>query len=104
MTTSIAPTPTIADVARLFIRHPLRWLLPAVVVATCASAFALLKPASWEAAQALMVRAEASGNAGGAGRFRDLTEMKTLQETLLEIAKNKSVLTAALQKVGAPAD
>ena len=41
MTTSIAPTPTIADVARLFIRHPLRWLLPAVVVATCASAFAL---------------------------------------------------------------
>ncbi len=104
MTTSIAPTPTIVDVARLFIRHPLRWLLPAVVVATCASAFALLKPASWEASQALMVRAEASGNAGGAGRFRDLTEMKTLQETLLEIAKNKSVLTAALQKVGAPAD
>ena len=104
MTTPIASTPTLADVAKLFLRHPLRWLLPAVVVAACASAFALLKPASWEASQALMVRAEASGNAGGAGRFRDLTEMKTLQETLLEIAKNKAVLTAALREVGPPAD
>ena len=103
-TPAAGPTPTVFDVARLFIRHPLRWLLPAAIVAAGASAYALLKPATWEASQALMVRAEAGNNPGGPGRFRDLSEMKTFQETVLEVAKNKSVLTAALQSVGPPED
>jgi uncharacterized protein involved in exopolysaccharide biosynthesis len=103
-TPAAGPTPTVFDVARLFIRHPLRWLLPAAIVAAGASAYALLKPATWEASQALMVRAEAGNNPGGPGRFRDLSEMKTFQETVLEVAKNKSVLTAALQTVGPPED
>ncbi|MGC3971743.1 MAG: hypothetical protein QM775_31695 [Pirellulales bacterium] len=101
---AVATTPALLDVARLFIRYPLRWLVPAAIVAVGASAYALLKPATWEASQALMVRAEASNNAGGLGRFRDLTEMKTFQETLLEVAKNKAVLIAALTEAGPSAD
>lgn len=92
--------PVFADFLRLFIRHPLRWALPAVVIATAAAAYAVVKPDTWEASLTLVVRAEASGNLDGAGRFRHLTEMKTLQETLLEIAKSRAVLTAALVKAG----
>ena len=38
-----------ADIARLFVRYPLRWLVPAVCVAVGAAGYALLKPATWEA-------------------------------------------------------
>jgi len=99
-----APAPILADIVGLFIRHPLRWAVPAVVVAAAASLFALTKPVTWEAALTMTVRAEANGNQGGAGRFRDLSEMKTVQETVLEVAKNRAVLEAALRKVGPPAD
>ncbi|MCE9607381.1 MAG: hypothetical protein K8U03_21050 [Planctomycetia bacterium] len=99
-----APVPVLSDIVGLFIRHPLRWALPAVVVAAIASLYAVTKPATWEAALTLTVRAEATGNQGGAGRFRDLSEMKTVQETVLELAKNRAVLEAALRKVGLPAN
>lgn len=96
--------PILSDIVGLFVRHPLRWALPAVVVAALASLFAVAKPVTWEAAVTMTVRAEATNNQGGAGRFRDLSEMKTVQETVLELAKNRAVLDAALRKVGAPAD
>lgn len=95
-----APTP--ADVIRLLARHPLRWLVPALCVAACGTFVAAKKSDVWEASLALIVRAEANGNLGGAGRFRDLSEMKTLQETVLEIAKNRAVLAAALREIGPP--
>lgn len=101
MATDNSP-PTLFDVGRLFVKYPLRWLGPAVLVAGAASAYALMKPPTWEASQAFIVRAEAGGNVAAPGRFRDLSEMKTFQETLLEIAKNRSVATAALKAVGPP--
>lgn len=97
-----AASPTLADLARLLVRHPLRWLLPAAVVAAAATYVALKKTDVWEATLAVIVRAEAGGNSIGAGRFRDLSEMKTLQETVMEIAKNRAVLQAALVQVGPP--
>ena len=99
-----APVPILTDIIRLFIRHPFRWLVPAIVVAAAASLYAVTKPTIWEAAVTMTVRAEAAGNQGGPGRFRDLSEMKTVQETVLELAKNRGVLDAALRKVGASAD
>lgn len=99
-----APVPILSDIVGLFIRHPLRWAVPAIVVAAAASLYAVTKPATWEAAVTMTVRAEAAGNQGGPGRFRDLSEMKTVQETVLELAKNRGVLEAALRKVGPPVD
>src|SRR5438552_2443451 len=95
-----ASPPVLADFARLFVRYPLRWLVPAAVVATGMIGYALLKPVTWQASQTFVVRAEASGNLDGPGRFRHLSEMKTLEETLLETAKSRAALTAALIAVG----
>jgi len=96
--------PVLADVARLFIRYPMRWLLPAALIALGTIAYAFLHSPTWQASQALIVRAEASGNLEGPGRFRHLAEMKTLEETLLEIAKSRAALAAAMVAVGPPAD
>ena len=95
-------SPVLTDVVRLLVRHPLRWLVPALCVAVGGAFVAARKADVWEASLALIVRAEAGGNVGG-GRFRDLSEMKTLQETVLEVAKNRAVLAAALAVVGPPA-
>jgi uncharacterized protein involved in exopolysaccharide biosynthesis len=81
-----------------------RWLLPAVVIAAAATVYALVGPATWEASQALMVRNQASNAERSPGKFSDPDEMKTVQETVLEVAKSRSVLRAALGEVGPPAD
>lgn len=94
--------PVLADFLRLFIRHPLRWLVPAMLVAAAVSGYAAVKPDAWESSLTLVVRAEASGNQEMPGRFRQLSDMKTLQETFLELAKSRPVSSAALQQVGPP--
>lgn len=99
-----SPMPSAADLGRLFVRHPARWLLPAVVCGAIALAYALLKDDEWMAAMGLIVRNEAAGNVDGPGKFRHSDELKHLQETLLEIVKNRDVLTHTLLAVGPPAD
>ncbi len=83
--------------------HPRRWLIPAIAVTLLAGAYALVRPATWEASQALTVRNEASGPQDTLGRFSQPEEMKTVQETILELSKSHSVLSAALKEVGPPA-
>lgn len=95
-----ATTPVLADFARLFVRYPLRWIVPAVLVAAGAIGYALVKPATWQAVLTLVVRGDANGAGDSLGRFRDLTEMKKLEETLLETAKSRTSLEAALVAVG----
>lgn len=95
-----ASPPVLADFARLFVRYPLRWIVPAAVVAAGAIGYALVKPATWEAVLTLVVRGDANGAGDSLGRFRDLTEMKKLEETLLETAKSRTSLQAALVAVG----
>jgi uncharacterized protein involved in exopolysaccharide biosynthesis len=99
-----ASPPVIADFVRLFVRHPLRWIVPAVVVAAGVTAYAFLKPPTWQAVLTLVVRGEANGAGDALGRFRDLTEMKKLEETLLETAKSRASLQAALTTVGPSPD
>jgi uncharacterized protein involved in exopolysaccharide biosynthesis len=84
--------------------HVMRWLLPAVVIAAAVAIYAVVRPATWEASQALMVRNEASNAERSPGKFSYPDEMKTVQETILEVAKSRSVLRAALREVGPPAD
>jgi len=91
-------------VFHLFRVHVKRWLLPAVAIAAAVGVYAVVREATWEASQALMVRNEASNAEKSPGKFSYPDEMKTVQETILEVAKSRSVLNAALREVGPPAD
>ncbi|MBN2293691.1 MAG: hypothetical protein JXM70_14780 [Pirellulales bacterium] len=83
--------------------HPWHWLCPALVIAAVALFYAVVRPDTWAASQALIVRNEAVFNSEGSGRFDHVDQMKTLQETILEVARSRPVLEAALKDVG-PAD
>jgi polysaccharide biosynthesis transport protein len=80
------------------------WLTPAVLVAAAVGVFAAMHHDTWEASQALIVRNEISPGEKGLGKFSYPEEMKTVQETILELLKSRSVLEAALREVGPSAD
>ena len=102
LTQPTVPSPK--QVLHLLRAHVKRWLLPAVVIAAAVGVYAVLHTPTWEASQALMVRNEASNAERSPGKFSYPEEMKTVQETILEVAKSRSVLEAALREVGPPAD
>ncbi len=59
---------------------------------------AIMKPRMWEASQALHVRQEVAHRTDvRPGSFASLSEMKTLQETILEVAKSQRVIRATLK-------
>ncbi|MBN1854812.1 MAG: hypothetical protein JW829_18915 [Pirellulales bacterium] len=90
---------------RLFIQGRRFWLIPTVVGGVLGIAVAIGMPRYWEASQALIVRETAmGGQSHQPGRFASLSEMKTLQETVLELAKSKSVVEATLKEVGPPSN
>ncbi|MBI3838935.1 MAG: hypothetical protein HY288_13520 [Planctomycetia bacterium] len=94
----------LGDVLRTITGHPRRLIVPVVLFTLGALVYALVRPTAWEAAQALVVRDEAGDRLSRPGKFAHLDEMKTSQETVLELAKNRSVLSRALAEVGPPED
>ncbi len=80
--------------------HPWHWLGPAVLVGAVAVLYAVVRPNTWAASQALIVRNEAVPNSEGSGRLNHAEQMKTLQETVLEVARSRPVLHSALKDVG----
>ncbi|HEX3658364.1 MAG TPA: hypothetical protein VHV55_21420 [Pirellulales bacterium] len=91
-----------SDLVRLVIAYPRRWFVPAALVALLGLTYALVRTDKFEASQALIVRNEVAGNSDSPGRFRHSDEMKTLLETVLELAKSHGVLEQALIEVGPP--
>lgn len=91
-----APRRTI-DLLRRY-RH--RWLLPALVIGGLSGLYAALKHDRWEASQTVTVRNEAAPSELKPGEFVLEDKMKATQETLLEIARSRPVLAAALADVG----
>ena len=81
-----------------------RWLGTAVVITAGAAAYALLMPKSWQSLQAIIVRNEAVGNDSDTARFHGPEEIKSIEETIVELSKSRKVLRAALVEVGPPAD
>lgn len=79
--------------------HPRRWMVPAALVAVTACVYAVFGRSTWEASQALMVRAEAANGQLSPGKFNGLDEMKIVEETILELARTRGVLEAALAAV-----
>lgn len=92
-----------SDVLKILKTHRRRWLMPTFVVAAVALVYSLIRPATWEASQALTVRDEAVGGER-LGKFHFSDDMKNVQETILELAKSHSVLEATLKQVGPPSD
>lgn len=94
--TSLSPQ----DLVRLIWTQRKLWLATTVVCAVLAAAFSLVMPRYWDAYQGLVVRQETAGSAATRpGKFADLYEMKTLQETILELAKSQRVVSATLEAV-----
>src|SRR4051794_8224997 len=92
-----------ADFVRLVRRHVGCWAIPAVVCAVVAGGYSLVAPKQWQATQALIIRPEAASvSESKLGKFSDLSEMKTLQETILELAKSQGVVQETLRAVGPP--
>jgi uncharacterized protein involved in exopolysaccharide biosynthesis len=91
------------QVAKLLLSHPKRWLLPAAAVFVLTGIYAAVRPATWQASQALVIRNEAATNGSEPGKFSHADEMKTFQETILELVRSEGVLETALRKVGPPA-
>jgi uncharacterized protein involved in exopolysaccharide biosynthesis len=91
------------NVASLLKAYPKRWLVPAAAVAVLAAFYAFAWPSTWEAGQALIIRNAAANNDQHVGKFSHADEMKTVQETILELVRSRGVLEAALEKVGPPA-
>lgn len=79
------------------------WLAPALLGLVAGAAYARLRPAVWEASQGLLLRDEALSNLGRQGRIDSSESRKTAQETILEIARNRLVVAAALKAIGPPA-
>jgi len=91
-------TPT--ECVRLLTVYRRRWIVPTLVCAVLATAFAILMPRYWGASQALIVRAKVSSSSSHQpGEFADLYEMRTFQETILELVKSRQVLSATLKSV-----
>lgn len=92
----------LADVTFALIHYPLRWLIPTVVIAIATLGYAVMKPSSWEATQAIVLRDEAVSSLGRPGAFSGVEEMKHAQETVLQLTRSKEVVGAALAKLGPP--
>lgn len=88
------------EVLQILRSHPRRWFVPVVVFTLLAAGYALFHRPAWEASQALMVRDEVMGAAARPGKFQQPDDMKTVQETILELARSRTVLAAALAEVG----
>jgi uncharacterized protein involved in exopolysaccharide biosynthesis len=93
-------TPSPAELGQHLLRHWRIILVSTVATLALAVTFALLRQPTWRASQGLIVRAEAAASAERAGKFRDGDDMKTVQETILELATSRTVLSRALTEVG----
>jgi len=91
---------TPAEVLQILRVHRRLWLVPTVALTLLASVYALFRTANWDASQALMVRDEAIGATVRPGKFQQPDDMKTTQETILELARSRAVLSAALAEAG----
>lgn len=100
-----ASTPTL-DALRQFgttlKTHWWLWAVPGAAATLLAIAYLAMRTPTWEASQALVVRDEALAAVNRQGRFDTPEAMKTTQETVLEIARNPTVVAAALKRVGPP--
>ena len=105
MTRSSSPVTGPHELLSLLVQYRWRVLGPVLLFGLASLIYALLRPAVWEASQAFVLRNEAATPQPEAvGKFAQPEDMKSVQETLLELARTHNVLAATLAEVGPPAD
>ena len=85
----------IRQIVRHAKRHPVRWLLPTLVIGGLSFGYALVYQPDWEARQALTVREDHAEGGEWSGQFNEAEQLKHAQETFLELARSSSVMAAA---------
>ena len=73
--------------------------MPTVVCFALSAAYATLGPKQWRATQVFHLRDEMIGRQNRPGHFNSLDDMKTEQETILEIARSPNVVRRCLQTI-----
>ena len=77
------------------------WITTTAACVVVSVVYALVMTRYWEATQGLVVRQEVSSVPGEQpGKFASLYDMRTMQETILELAKSRHVVVATLNQVG----
>ena len=92
------------ELSRLLVVYWRRWLITTLIITAAAAVYAFLSPKSWQSSQAMIVRNEAVGSDADSVRFHGPDELKSIQETIVELSKSRKVIHAALADVGPPAD
>lgn len=82
--------------------HLWLWVVPTIVLTAISIVYAAIRPTQWKAAQALVVRDEAIGNFRPQARFDSTESLKAFQETVLEIARSRVVVSEVLKTLGPP--
>jgi uncharacterized protein involved in exopolysaccharide biosynthesis len=78
------------------------WMTPTILFTGLAIGYALIRPDSWNATQALVVRDEAIGNFHVPGRFDSTESLRASQELILEVARSRVAVVGALNTLGPP--
>ncbi|TWU21473.1 hypothetical protein Pla52o_36590 [Novipirellula galeiformis] len=78
------------------------WMGATVLFAFFGVCVALFSSDVYSARQPLVVRNEASTSLDRSGRFNSQTELKSAQETILEMTQNPEVVAGALRQIGPP--
>lgn len=100
MSTPNTPSLTPQEMLQLVWSQRKLWIATTIGCTVLAAAFSLVMPRYWDAYQGLVIRQETAGASGSRpGKFADLYEMRTMQETILELAKSQQVITATLVAV-----
>ena len=98
-----APLPWKQILATLFRYLPL-WSGCAAVFSGLGYAYTQVRTDSYRASQVLLVRNQANGEDTTMGKFGSQTELKAAQETILQLARSREVVLAAMERLGpAPA-
>lgn len=73
------------------------WIGSALALAVAGIGYSTINRDCWSASQPMVLRDEATGAVDRVGRLASQTELKAAQETILELARNLEVVTAALK-------
>ncbi|MGE0608485.1 MAG: hypothetical protein AB7O62_15425 [Pirellulales bacterium] len=100
MNPSTATTVNFPEILKTARQHLRLWGTPALAFVMLGLAYCQLRQPGWKVTQALVVREEASGGLYRQGRFDNVDAMKTVLETVQEVARSRAVIQAALEEIG----
>src|SRR5687768_10175516 len=87
------------ELARTLRRCWRLWVMPAAAGVVLSLIYVVLRGEAWSASQALVVRDEASSALDRPGSFDSADALKSAQETIVDLARSRAVVEAALSHV-----